>query len=216
VRAEIADGLRLIAGDRLLRRLTGYPALANLTYAGVGSLQVAFLLRVVGISAVSTGLLMAAGSLGGVGGALAARPAARRLGTARTLLGANVGVPLLGLLIPLASRGAGLAWYIAGLAALSVGSVAGNIVLTSFRQGYVPAAMLGRVIASQRFIAFGAVPVGALTAGGLGAALGVRAALWILLGGYALTGTLLLTRPVLAGRDLPASPAAPAGTPAPA
>jgi hypothetical protein len=64
--------------------------------------------------------------------------------------------------------------------------------------------MLGRVIASQRFLVFGTIPLGALLAGGLGTAFGVRAALWALLGGFAVSGILLLvSRPIRAGRDLP-------------
>ena len=49
---------------------------------------------------------------------------------------------------------------------------------------------------------FGTIPLGALIAGGLGTALGVRAALWVTLTGYALSGTLL-TRDLRAHKDLP-------------
>lgn len=40
-----------------------------------------------------------------------------------------------------------------------------NIVLISFRQTYTPAEIMGRVIASQRFLVFGTAPLGALAAG---------------------------------------------------
>jgi hypothetical protein len=81
-----------------------------------------------------------------------------------------------------------------------------NIVLVSFRQTYIPAEILGRVIASQRFLVYGTAPLGALLAGALGTALGIRPALWVLLAVFALSGTLLLTRPILSRRDLPTSP----------
>jgi hypothetical protein len=46
IRADIADGLRFVWGDRLLRRLTIFPALANLAYGGSLSIMVVFLVRV--------------------------------------------------------------------------------------------------------------------------------------------------------------------------
>ncbi len=86
---------------------------------------------------------------------------------------------------------------------VGAGITVGNIIVVSFRQAYVPPAMLGRVIASQRFLVFGTIPPGALLAGGLGTALGVRTALWVILGIYALTGTSLLTRAIRANKNLP-------------
>jgi hypothetical protein len=167
-----------------------------------------FLVRVVGIGSASVGLLMAAGGIGGIGGAVAARPAARRLGTARTMLLLDLGAGLLGLLIPLTGGGLARAWYVIGTAAVSAGLTGGNIIVASFRQAYCPPAMLGRLTATQRFVAFGTIPLGALLAGGLGTLLGVRGALWVLLAGFALSGTILLTGGIRSGRDLPAAPGA--------
>jgi peptidyl-prolyl cis-trans isomerase B (cyclophilin B) len=70
-------------------------------------------------------------------------------------------------------------------------------------------AVFGRVVAGMRFLAFGAIPVGALLAGTLGTALGVRRALWLSLAAYALTGALLCTPAILAVRNLPSAPSAP-------
>jgi hypothetical protein len=76
-------------------------------------------------------------------------------------------------------------------------------VAGSFVQGYCPRPMLGRVSASMRFVTFGAIPLGALLAGALGAALTVRGALWIMLAIYNLSGTLLLTPALCRDKDLP-------------
>jgi hypothetical protein len=57
-------------------------------------------------------------------------------------------------------------------------------------------------------VAFGAVPLGALLAGALGTALGVRNGLWADLALYAASGSLLLTRTIRTARDLPRAPAA--------
>jgi hypothetical protein len=70
-----------------------------------------------------------------------------------------------------------------------------NILAATFRQSYCPPEMLGRVVANMRFASWGTIPLGALLAGALGTALGVRTALWVLLGGYALSSLVLLGIP---------------------
>jgi predicted MFS family arabinose efflux permease len=208
VRAEVTQGIRFVAGDPYLRPLTVYGAVANLAYTGNLALVVLFLVRVVGLGPAAVGLLMAAGGIGGVLGALVAGRLTRWLGTARALLLTSaLGTGLFGLLIPLTGTGPKLAYYVIGAAVVAAGIVVGNIIVGSFRQAYCPPEMLGRVGASMRFLAFGAIPLGALLAGGLGTALGVRSALWVILALYALSGVLLLTRGIRTRRDLPGRPA---------
>ena len=67
LRAEIAQGLRFIARDPDLCLLTLYAAACNFAYAcSTATLPVVFLVRVAGFGAVATGLLLGAGSVGGV------------------------------------------------------------------------------------------------------------------------------------------------------
>jgi hypothetical protein len=128
---------------------------------------------------------------------------------------AVVGVPLLAVAVLHASTFAISALTAAAyLPWLAIGLPAGAWVdrrsprpLTSFRQTYTPPQMLGRITASQRFLVFGTIPLGALLAGGLGTALGVRDALWAMLAMYALSGTLLLTRAFRADKNLPVTTA---------
>jgi MFS family permease len=206
IRADIAAGLRFIWTDPLLRRLSIFPAVANMAYGGVLALAVLFLVRVAHFSPAAVGLLMAVSGIGGVAGALVARRIAQRLGTARALLATVLASGLAGLLIPLTASGPRAVFFVAGSGLVSGSITAANIVLVSFRQTYTPRAMLGRSTATQRFLTFGTSPLGALLAGALGTALGVRPALWILLAIFAGSGTLLLCRPFLASRDLPAAP----------
>src|ERR1022692_1676604 len=208
VRAEVTQGIRFVAGDPYLRPLTVYGAVANLAYTGNLALVVVFLIRVVGLGPAAVGLLMATGGVGGLLGALAAGRLARWLGTARALLLTSaLGTGLFGLLIPLTGTGPKAAYYVIGAAVVAAGFVVGNIIVGSFRQAYCPPEVLGRVAASMRFLAFGAIPLGALLAGGLAVALGVRNALWVILALYALSGMLLLTRGIRTRRDLPGAPA---------
>jgi hypothetical protein len=67
--------------------------------------------------------------------------------------------------------------------------------------------MLGRVVASMRFVLFGSIPVGALLAGTLAGSIGIRPAVWILLGVNLVPG-LILAGPMWRMRDLPSQPTA--------
>jgi hypothetical protein len=205
VRAEISQGARFIAGDPYLRPLTIYAAAANLTYSGSTSLLVVFLVRAAGFGSAAIGLLLATSSIGGVLGAVITGRLTRRLGTARALQLSALTAGLSGLLIPLTGTGPRAACYVAGSAVASGAIAVGNIVAGSFLQAYCPRPMLGRITASMRFLGFGAIPLGALLAGGLGTGLGTRNALWVILALYALSWTLLLTPALLANRNLPSA-----------
>ena len=211
VRAEIARGVRFIAADPYLRPLTVYGAAANLAYTGSAALLVIFLIRVAGFGPAAAGLLLGTASAGGVLGAMIARRLARWLGTARALLLSVLSSGAFSLLIPLAGTGPRAACYVAGSAVASSGIAVGNVIVGSFRQAYCPPSMLGRVTASMRFLVFGAIPLGALLAGWLATASGVRNALWITLVSYALCGALLLRPAILSHRDLPVTAGADAG-----
>jgi predicted MFS family arabinose efflux permease len=211
VRAETWQGICFVARDPYLRPLTIYAAIANLAYTGNLALVVIFLLRVVGLSSAAVGLLLATGGAGGLFGALAASRLTRACGTARALVLTTVGTDLSGLLIPLTERGPRLACYLAGSTLVAGGLVVTNVIATSFRQGYCPPSMLGRVTASMRFLAFGMIPLGALLAGALGTALGVRNGLWIVLVIFAASGSFLLTPRIRTARNLPHTAPSPAG-----
>ena len=204
VRAQIGQGVRFVAADPYLRPLTFYGAAANLAYTGSTALLVVFLVRVAGFGAAAVGGLLAAGSVGGVAGAMTARRLAGRLGSARALLLSVLIAGGFSLLIPLAGTGPRAACFVAGSAGASAGIAIGNVIIGSFRQAYCPPFMLGRVTAGMRVLVFGGVPLGALLAGWLATALGTRAALWVVLAGFALSGTLLLTPTILSESCLPA------------
>ncbi len=80
----------------------------------------------------------------------------------------------------------------------------------SLRQGIAPERLLGRVNASVRFVAQGAMLLGSLTGGLLGDALGLRATLVVGAGGGLAAAIWLALSPVRAvrGRDAPVQEAA--------
>jgi MFS family permease len=202
---EVREGLRLVAGDPYLRTLTLFGSASNLALMGYQSIQVVFLVRVVGLSSGDVGGLVAVTSAGGVAGALLARRVSRRIGTARATLAFELGLALFALLMPLAFGGAGLLLYAAGGFCVSAGVVAGNVIKASFQQRYCPPELFGRITASTAFVNYGTIPLGALLGGGLGTLLGLRAALWITTAGIPLAGLILVFSPVGRSRDLPVS-----------
>lgn len=122
----------------------------------------------VGIGAGETGLTIATTGLGGIVGAMVARPMAARLGSARAVLLDKAGLAPTGLLIPLTDRGAGLALFVLGGVVIIAGVVAGNVVFSGFIQTYVPGELMGRVTSSVQLVNFGAMPLGGVLAGRTG------------------------------------------------
>ncbi len=84
--------------------------------------------------------------------------------------------------------------------------VIGNVIVDSFMQAYVSPGIFGRVISATWAVGFAMMPVGALLAGVLATALGVRAALWILTALIAASGLTFLLTPVRHLHDLPQRP----------
>lgn len=171
---DIAEGLRYLAGHRLLRTLAGMAALANL--AGSGFFAI-FVLFVVGgrapmqLSEPAYGALLACLAAGAVVGALTAERAQRRLGRVRllqaTILGwtACFAVPAFSADVVVVAAALFLAGYVNMLA---------NVIMVSLRQTLVPGHLLGRVNATMRLVGTGAAPLGAAIAGPVADLFGLR------------------------------------------
>lgn len=114
LRSQIADGVRFLSRDRLLRPLVLFGGTANLALVGYQALMVVFLVRVVGLHAGTVGLVMGLVSCGGVIGAFAGNALARWLGSGRALLLTKIGACPFALFIPLAARGWREAFVILG------------------------------------------------------------------------------------------------------
>ncbi|MEV4760172.1 MFS transporter [Micromonospora sp. NPDC049559] len=207
LRAEIGAGVRFVARDPYLLVLTVFGAVSNIGLMGYQAILVVFLVREVGVGPGVVGLLVAGTSVGGIIGASVSTALARRFGTARTLVYAELFAAPFGLLIPLTGPGPRLALMVVGGVAISAGVAIGNVVKSSFRQTYPPPRLLGRVTVSMQLLNYGTIPLGALLGGALGTALGLRDAMWVITAGLALTGLILLVGPLSRSRDLPAGPA---------
>jgi MFS family permease len=210
---DIADGVRWVVREPLLRNLALHGAVGNLALTGYGAIVIVFLVRDVGVRTGTVGLLLAASGLGGVAAATATPHLVRRFGAARTMIRCKIGAGVASLLIPLTRPGAGLIAFVVGTALVAACVVAGNVVAGSFRQAYTPPALLGRVVTSMQFVNLGAIPVGALLGGAIAAGFGTRAAIVVMTVGYAGAGLILALGPWRGRRDLPARKAESAESP---
>jgi MFS family permease len=200
---EVAEGWRLVAGDRWFRSMTFFGAASNFALMGYQSIQVVFLVQGIGLAPGVVGVLVTASSLGGVLGALLARRVASRIGTARALVVFELGFGGSSLLIPLAGDGAELVFFVVGSFGVGAGVVAGNVLTASFKQSYCPPELFGRLTASMSVLNYGTIPLGALFGGTVGAVFDLRTALWITTAGVPMAALILLFSPIGRTRDLP-------------
>ncbi|MEU8233499.1 MFS transporter [Actinoplanes sp. NPDC048967] len=207
IRADIVVGARWLLRDKYLRNQTVYGAAANLWLTGINAIAVVFLVREIGVSTTTVGLLFAAVSLGGVGAASLTPRLVRRLGGARALVACKTFGGVASALIPFTRPGLGLLVFVAGMLGVAAGAIAGNVVGASFRQAYCPPALFGRVLTSMQFVNFGAIPVGAVLGGALSGPLGLRGAIMLMAIGYAASGLILVLGPLRGRRDLPTAAA---------
>ena len=181
LRSQIVEGLSFVRGQRLLFPLFSCIACAAFAGAGISVLLPILVLRTLGMSATQLGLLLSAGALGGILGALT-RPAwITRLGIGRCIVITNiVGVSALlaqpaSVHVPFAA-----AWVIACSGVISSYFITiYNVTQMSLRQEICPPDMLGRMNAIFRFAVWGVMPLGSFVAGIIASWVGVEATMYI-------------------------------------
>jgi MFS family permease len=172
VRSRIAEGLRWLLGNRLLRVVAvvlGVSSFCNTM--GLATL-VLLVTETLKVSTRFYGVLLAAAAVGSVLGGLLNPRLTRRLGQVPSLVIAMGAVSVIYV-------GIGLAPNAPALAALEVGNgfavTMWNIVTVTLRQRIVPNDMLGRVNSAYRMIGWGLMPVGAVAGGLVAHVAGLRA-----------------------------------------
>jgi MFS family permease len=200
---EIAEGLRFVLGNRLLRSIAMCTGTYNLFSAIGFAMLIVLLADVLKISAGMIGLVMSSGAIGGLLGAFTAMRVATWLGQGRTIWMSCAFTAPFGLLTALAQPG-WLLWLAAfGFGVVSWGGVVYNVAQVSFRQGLTPERLLGRMNATMRFLVWGTMPIGGLLGGVLGQYVGVREAVWIGMGGCCLAFLPVFFSPLRTMRELP-------------
>ncbi len=176
---SIREGLAYVATHRLLRHIAATTGVGNLFGAIGFAVLMIYLVRDLGLTPGTIGLVLGIGSLGFLAGALLPDRVQRRIGLGPTIV---VSAALDGLalfLVPLAPPAMPIPFLIASGVLLGIGQVVYNVSQVSLRQAITPDNMLGRMNATMRFIVFGTMPIGAVIGGILGGAIGLRETLLV-------------------------------------
>ncbi len=202
---EIAEGLRFVFRHPILWRITLTTSTSNLFGMLVGTLEAILILRELGLSPASFGIILGVGSVGGLLGAVSTPWLTKHIGegTAVSLSSVAMGVALAA--VPLAGvfPAFALPILIAGSLLNSFLVLVYNITQVTMRQRLTPARLLGRMNASIRFVVWGVMPIGALAAGALGSTIGVLPTMWIGVAGTLLAAGWVLFSPITRMRTLP-------------
>ncbi len=194
--AQLVEGVRFLAGDRVLRTLALAVGAVNAVVGGVVAVLVLFVLEVLALPEAAYGWVVAAFAVGGVLGALTTAGLVRRIGQRAAVLGSLLGFALSAMALGLTTS---VPAVVVILVVAGLGGTVWNVVTMSYRQRVVPPALLGRVTSAYRLTAFVSIPVGAAGAGLAAHLIGIPRT--YLVGGLMLLVVSALVAPAL--RDLP-------------
>lgn len=182
------QAVRFVRGDALHRAMLSVVVVLGFANAMAMALVVLWTREVLGIPEAAFGFFLLTAAVGALAGSQSAAWVAARTGRGRAMAVSAV-VTGLGMLLAAATRSpyvAAVGWALAGWAIL-----VWNVVYGSLRQRLTPDALLGRTIGIYRVVAWGVMPLGAIT-GGVLADVGdlrtpilVAALLTLAAGGYA-------------------------------
>jgi predicted MFS family arabinose efflux permease len=202
---EIAEGLRFVFGHHILWRITATTGTSNLFSTIVFTLEAILILRILGLSPVTLGIIFGIGSAGGLVGAVATPWLTKRIGEGTAVSLSAVALGITGFSLPLAGTIPSIALPVLVIGAFlqSFLVLVYNITQVTMRQRLTPPRLLGRMNASIRFVVWGVMPIGSLASGVLGTALGVIPTMWIGAVGALLSAGFVLFSPITAMRVLP-------------
>ncbi|MGI8760448.1 MAG: MFS transporter [Jatrophihabitantaceae bacterium] len=200
---EIAEGLRFVLGNRMLRAISICTGSGNFFTSMGFAVFYVLLARNLQLSPGVIGVISSLPAIGGLIGSLTASRIAKRFGQGPTIwISALVfGVPMF--IYPYVQRDWTLVLLGAGSIVIWGAGVIYNITQVSFRQGLCPPHLLGRMNATIRFMVWGTMPLGAFAGGALGAAIGVRDTLLVAAIGGMFPWLSVFLSPLRRMRELP-------------
>jgi MFS family permease len=204
---EIGEGLRLVAGNPLLRAIAGCMGTVGLFNSVLEAVVILYLVRELGLEPAMLGLIFASGSVGLLLGTFVTAWVTRRFGLGPGIVGGLLLLGLSDLLIPLLNRSMAVVVIVMVLFTaqffFGLGLVIFRIGQVSLRQAVTPNPLQGRMNATISFITWGVVPLGGLLGGALGQVIGLRPTLLLAAGGELLAGLWLLLSPIRSLREQP-------------
>ena len=203
MRREMAEGLRYVLGNPILRSIAACTGSSNLCTNIVFAVFAVYVYRDLGLSPAAIGLVGGIAGFGILAGALIANRAATRFGVGRTIVGSAILYGPANLLIPLAPAEGPIPFFATAMFLSSAFAIVYNVNQVSLRQAITPERLLGRLNGTMRFLVWGTMPIGSLLGGILATVFGVHEAIWI--GSVLLVFTFLplLFSPVLGVQRMP-------------
>lgn len=205
MREMIRDGWRFVTRHPVMGPTMWEATAVNFVCGALMALTPLYLVRELHATPGVVGLLIASDGVGSLVGAALATRLSRRFGTARAMLLSSLAGSCFALLIPAGHGVAGMLLFALGNAGFAAGVVIGSVNTRTFRQTASPPELLSRVMATVRFVSWGAVPVGSLAAGAAASMLDVRPALWLTCLATLVPFAVFWWSPVRTLRDLPAA-----------
>jgi MFS family permease len=218
---EIVEGTRFVFSHEHVRAIALTTTTANLFRSSLLAVLLVYLVREADASAGAIGAAFAIGNIGFVAAALLAPRLAHRFGVGPVMMVAVSAFGPAALLVAVAPPE--LAVAAAGTMVLgdSFGIGLHGVNQVSIRQAVTPERLRGRMIATLRFLNFGAIPLGTMLGGALGSLVGVSTAIWAGTAGlflaalpYALSSTHRLIELPRPADEPPPDPAPAASRPA--
>jgi predicted MFS family arabinose efflux permease len=195
LRDQVREGWRFTTHHPVIGPCMWDATATNLVCGAQMALFPLYLVRVVGAPPGVVGVLLACEGVGSLLGAAACVRLVRAVGSARACL-----------LLPLGTGGMAYACFAVGTAVFAAGVVVVSTTTRTYRQTATPPHLLSRVMATVRFVSWGAIPVGGLAAGLLAERVGARDALLVAGATFVLAPAVLVASPIRRMRDFPERP----------
>ena len=204
---HLAAGLRYVFGSPTMRSGLGATATINFFNFVFFALFVLYATRYLDVKPGLLGVVLGAGAVGGLIGAVLTGRIIRRIGVGPAFLVGCIVFPAPLLLVPLAGGGHARWVVLACLFLAEFGSGFGVMMLDisfgAISAALVPDRLRARVSGSFNVVNYGVRPVGAFLGGVLGSTIGVRETLWIASIGALAGFVWLLPSPIPALKELP-------------
>lgn len=161
-----------------------------------------YLVRDLDAPAGVVGLLLAVDGVGALIGAALTTRVTNALGTARGLIILGFVGAAAAFVVPAGTGWAAYPTFTVGVLVSAACSCVFSVTTRTYRQLASPPELLSRVMATVRFVSWGAIPVGGLVAGALAGPLGARATLVVVAVAAVAAPLTLVFSPVRGHRDL--------------
>ena len=181
LRNQMYAGATIILAHPMLRALLFRSVTAYLFLGPIFSFYILYAINVLHLSTVVLGIVIALGGDGSLIGGWFAGKITQRFSLGTSFFGSAVIIGVAQLFGPLASLSPRFAVLCLGIQQF-VGDLAWTVYFineTTLRQTVAPGHLLGRVNAPVQFASRGMLPIGALAAGFLGNAIGIKNVLWL-------------------------------------